>query len=412
MSHRRIAALAVLPLLVAASLPAQCGTDDGFAGGCCTLASPVFPTFPTITLGGLGASVSDCNLDCQWNVNVNLAPVQVLCDYWIFNASFTGGTTDPSIPSALLFAKYARTWSQNTPNGPAQVWRWLVNGDLPYTFPGGPPTSFCQAPFSTLAPFGLPAHFSGHIDYVNYCGTTLWEAAIVLTHLCSYEVHGPFSLRPLPLPAGLPARTYHFVAPSNFVFGPGPNPSGTVFGDAARESRLLGGYACHTENPIVQGQLNDVFQDCYCSLPGSPGPTNFRHQNLAFTSINNCGIASFAQSVPIPGLLPTGMRFQVIGSWTYAVGGPVYPGNTTVGCYNGVLVANSLCVAPVGFNPFHGVTGVGTVGGWGAISYTMPAPAFPMFEAIDLQNILTLPNLTPGLGVPFVADHVWSLNCL
>jgi hypothetical protein len=404
-----VAALAAFALV----LPSQaqfCGVDDGFVGPCCAPAAPAYPVFPTLTLGGLGGSFNNCNLDCQWNTTVTIAPNQVLCDYWLFGLSITGATpADPTIPGAVLLGKYARTWQELTPLGPIQVWRWLVNGDLPY---GALPSSatLCKYPFATMPPTFLPAHYSGNIDYAFNCATGTWEVSMALTHLCVYEVHGPLSAVPLPIPAVTPPRTYHFVAPANFVFGPGPSPVGPILADAERESNFITTpYTCLTENPIVQGFINDVFLDCHCGAPTPVTPPLYHHQNL-FATVVNCGVALPIISVPIAPVLPTGLRFQNIGAWIAVAGGQNYPGPMNIGHYMGLIDSPPMCIPPGALGTLNAVSGVGTVGGYGAFLYTSPAGTIPFMKSIDLGNILTLPSLLPALGTIYISDRVWSMN--
>jgi hypothetical protein len=410
--------LIVLLVAVAAAVsPAQaCGVDDGFVGPCCGPPSPSFPLFPTITLPGLGASFNDCNLDCQWHTNVTVIPTQVLCDYWVFGLSIVGtGFGDPSVPVGFLAAKYARTWQEFTPVGNLQVWRWLVNGDLVYAPPATPiPPSLCQVPFSASFPHFLPVHYMGHVDFAFNCTTSTWEVALALTHLCPYESHAPWSARPLPLSA-IPtadARTYHFVAPDNFTFGPGPGPDGPIVADAMRQSTLSfsAPYACISEDPVIQGVVAPAFDGCACEFvsPAGGNPSLYHHQTMTYTS-TNCGLLSLGNSIAVPGVLPAGFRELVIGSWSVGLPTRLYPGPSTVGLYNGILFAPPVCG---GGNIFHAVMGVGVVGGWGMTLFNSPTPGLVHFESIDLANILILPTLTAGLGALFLSDRVWSINTL
>jgi hypothetical protein len=405
MRVRTAAFAAFFSVLVVGIAPAQCGTDDGFMGPCCTPAAPVFPVFPTMTVLGQSAALQDCLPQCVWNTTNVVAPTQVLCDYWLFNLSITGGPADPSIPVATLFGKYARTWIELSPAGPMQVWRWLVNTDAFYVPSAVAPPNLCQIPFSALPPFNLPVHLQGHLDYAQVCSSGAWNVSFVLTHMCPFEAHAPFSARPLALPAGLPARTYHFVAPANFVFGPCPAPSGPILADAQRTTQLFPFYQCMTENPIVQGNLNTQFQDCICATTTGPPPL-YSHQNLN-AIVANCGFVSPINSLPIPGILPTGLRHLAIGTWVPIATAPIYPGPACVGMYIGVLTWNDVCPPP---GPgFHIVSGVGTVGGWPKVPFGAP-PGLIFNQAVDLANILLFPAFTPGIGALFVSDRVWSFN--
>lgn len=398
---------------VAAFVPAQfCFPDDGMAGPCCASVSSIVPALPAVTLPGVGASLLDCGVDCSWPTTTTVTPFQVLCDYWLFDLSILGATPfDPSFASALFFGKYARTWMELTPLGPVQVWRWIVNGEVAYAPPAPVfPPPFCKYPFSALPPFALPTHFQGHVDYARHCQTGVWEVALALTHLCPFEAHAPFSAYPLPIPAGTAGRTYHFVAPANFAFGPGPSPEGPVLGDAQRSSVLTPGlpYTCLAENPIVSGALTTSYCDCACAA-GAAGPATYHHQTLTAT-VANCGTSAPITLLPLPGFLPTGLRVHMFGSWVATPGAQLYPGTKHVGHYMGVVIQTDLCplvYAP--FGPINAVTGVGTAGGHPQVIATgLPATT----ESADLTNMLLFPSLTPGIGGYFVSDRVWSFNLM
>jgi hypothetical protein len=408
--------LAALSFAAAATLsPAQlCPQDDGFVGPCCAPPAPNFPAFPTLTVLGKGGSLNNCALDCQWNTVTTIAPTQVLCDYWIFNIGILGATpVDPTIPAGFMLGKYARTWVETGPLGPIQVWRWLVNFDAAYAQTGAILPAGCKYPFSVLPPFNLPAHYYGHLDYAFTCATGTWETSYVLTHLCPFESHAPFSAQPLPIPAGLPQRTYHFVAPGNFVFGPCPAPDGVILADAQRTSLLIPGtpYQCQTENPIVQGNLTTAFQDCVCGTGTAISPPIYSHQTLSAIVVN-CGVGQPVVSLPIPGILPTGLRHQAIGMWVPPTGGVMpYPGPECVGTYLGVVSFNDICPSPIVPPPFHIVSGTGTVGGYPMILFNAGI-TFPVFESVDIANMLLFPNLNMGVGGLFVSDRIWSFNTI
>lgn len=403
---------ALVLVLVAAAADAQfCSPDDGFSGPCCAPAAGALPAFPAMTLPGLGASLLECGVDCAWSTSVAITPIPALCDYWLFDFAIVGATPfDPTIPSSLLFGKYARTWLELTPVGPVQVWRFLVNGEVAYAPPAPVfPPPFCKYPFNALPPFALPTHFQGHLDYARHCQTGSWEVAMALTHLCPFEAHAAFSAYPMAIPPGVAPRTYHFVAPDNFAFGPGPSPEGPIIGDAQRSSLLVPGvpYTCLAENPIVGGALTTSYCDCACA--GPVGPATYHHQTLTAT-IANCGAATTMTLIPLPGFLPTGLRAHMFGSWTVVPGAQLYPGAKHVGHYMGVAVMTDLCPGTsAAFGPIHAVTGVGTAGGYPqVISTALPATT----ESADLSNMLVLPSLTPGLGGYFAADRVWSFNMM
>lgn len=403
-------------LLAVGTVPAQlCPQDDGFVGPCCAVPQPTFPAFPVLTVGGKGGSLNNCALDCQWPTVTTIVPTQVLCDYWIFNISIFGAAVvDPAIPAGFMLGKYARTWTEAGPAGPIQVWRWLVNMDAAYAPSGLVVPPGCKYPFSALPPFNLPVHYYGHLDYAFTCATGTWEVSYALTHLCPFESHAPFSAQPLPIPAGLPARTYHFVAPGNFAWVVSPAPSGAIIADSHRSSVIVPGipYQCQTESPIVAGNLVDAFQDCICAGPTPVVPPGrYTHQNLNAV-VANCGVAQPIASLPIPGILPTGFRYQSIGTWVPPALGPIpYPGNESVGTYLGVVTFNDLCPGLMSPGGLHIVAGTGTVGGYPMTLFNTTV-TFPVFEAVDIANIMLFPSLALGIGGLYVSDRVWSINTL
>jgi hypothetical protein len=423
--------LSSLFLVLAVAAVALTGTfgqcppsNDGFsAGACCTPATPNFPIFPTMTLNGVGACIRDCALESQFNTLTVLSPQQVLCDHWLIYLTITGPPSVAIVGNQFLVAKYARTWMEfpipGTP--PIQVWRFLVNGDLTYSLTTASGIG-CPVPLSAAPPFNLPVHFVGNVDYAFNCATGAWQVAYTLTHWCPTESHAPFSQRPIAAAAGWPKRTYHFVGPANFVFGPCPPPDGVVIAESARTSvGLLNPaipYTCLRETQIVQGGLNNVNQNCVCFDPTPIGPPpRYMHQTL--NTFEMCGgllapILNFAGfGVPF---MPTGLRALMLGSWVPVAGGGTYPGTKCVSIYLGILDSPGVCPPfppPPGSN-LHAVTGVGTTGGNMVQLFDAPTPAIAPLKFLDLQNMLVLTpfGFQVGFGSLFASEKVWNINTL
>ncbi len=402
-------------LVLPTSVWAQCGTDDGFRNGpCCVLANPTLPVFPPCQIAGTGACIRDCGVELQFNTGNLIIPQQVLCDYWFMQISVN--TAAFTLANQLLVAKYSRTWMEfPTTASPSQVWRFIVNGDVQYSSVAAGAVG-CPVPFSAVAPFNLPVHMIGHIDYVLNCATNQWTCSYSLTHLCETDMHASFSARPLPAAMTWPRRTYHLVAPANFNFNAlCPAPQGPIVADATRNSRFLGGvpYTCLNETPIQAGFLSTAGTNCDCFTPGGFVPPNRNvHQTLQFGAGCN-GVASGGGSIPIPGVLPTGLRATIVGSWINPTGALTYPGNECLTIYMGVLNYQPIC-SPIA-TPIHAVTGIGTTGGYPYQLFGGPAIAGTLPQFLDLVNMLIVAPpggapFSPGLGALFASDNVWSFN--
>ena len=400
----------------------QCFGNDGFSSGpCCMPATPNFPNFPVMTITGLGACIRDCGVESQFNTTATFAPVQVLCDHFLFNLSISGPPSVSIGGGNFLVGKYDRTWLEfpipGTP--PLQVWRFLVNGDLNY---GLTTTSAagCPIPLSAFPPFNLPVHYVGNIDYAFDCGSGGWQIAYTLTHWCPTESHAPFSQRPIAAAAGWAKRTYHFVGPANFAFTMCPPPDGTILAESCRQSRGLSNpaipYTCLNESQVFQGTLNNVNQNCPCFDPTPVGPPpRYRHQSLnAFEFCGGMGapIISFA-GFGIP-FMPTGLRALMLGGWLPVAGAGTYPGTKCVSVYLGIIEGPGVCPGPAPVLALNAVTGIGTTGGNAVQLFDAPTPAIALTEFLDLQQMLVLTpfGFTPGLGSLFASERVWQFNSL
>ena len=413
---KRVVSVVCIAAAFSTAILAQFAQGDGFSGGpCCSTAVGTLPAFPTVTVGGLGASINNCGLESQFDISATLAPVQVLSDYVLITLTIDAQPAF-SITNQLLAAKYARSWIEVSPTGAElQVWRFLVNGDLAYSAVA-PAAAGTKIPLSTLPPHNLPAHFIGNVDFAKNLGTGTWEISYTLSHFCPVESHATFSQRPIGDASTWANRTYHFVGPSNFTFDAFPSPSGPIAGESARLSvGIVSGapYTTFKETGIHRGLVVDNTLDC---VGGTGAPTanapRYHHQALMICN-EFCGNeAESIQSVPI-GLptIPTGLRGLGIGKFVPAAGSH-YPGEKYVSVYLGVLQSAGVCAAP-GSPSMHAVSGVATGGGNPVILFDLPLP-FNSWAALDLHdmNVLTPAGFTPGFGSLFGSERVWSFTLL
>jgi hypothetical protein len=162
-------------------------------------------------------------------------------------------------------------------------------------------------------------------------------------------------------------------------------------------------YQCVTELPVVQGNVQTLFQDCACSTAAVT--LRWSHQSLVGTVA--CGpVTSTFSPLPLPGTpFPTGFMSFSVGAWTCGAAAGIPPRELWVDF--GVLQYADPCVGGL---PFHIVTGV-TTRNPPSMLFSPVAPITTVF--MDLQNVLLLnPNLTvtPGWGRLFLSTEVWNLN--
>ncbi len=408
---------------ITADSTAQCFGNDGLSTGpCCAPSATNLPPFPPMQLGGRGACFNDCSLELQFPTQNVLISTQVLCDYLLVDFSLNSPSF--AMPNQVLVAKYARTWLEfPTPGAVTQVWRFVINGDLNYSNVA-PSAIGCPVPFSAVAPYNLPVNYFGHLDYALNCATGNWSCAYALTHFCPTDMHAPWSARPIAAASTWAKRTYHLVAPQNFDFTAFCEaPEGQIYGESARHSQLVPGlpYQCLNESPIHGGQLLTAQVLCACVGPSpTPPPSRYVFQTLNFQTACGFGVpqptTALGGTVPIPGILPTGLCGMVIGRWVQG-SVPSFPGDECVTCYLGVLNYTTPCPSPVGSNSFHLIGGDGTTGGFAAQLFDTNVPIIPNPEFMDLANMLVigspiLPPFTPGYGALFASDEVWSFNTL
>jgi hypothetical protein len=372
---------------------------------------------------GRGGVLRDCAVEFEFDVVTRFIPAKKSCDEWVFRFDTSSQNPAFAMDKQLLFGKYARTWKEfpNGPNGPViQVWRFLVNGDLTYSFPPVDPEGVAPpgvVPLSALPPYDLPVHFVGNVDYARNCITGEWEVAYTLTHFCPLEMHGPGSQQPLPV-STWPKRTYHFVGPRNFTFSDGAVPTGITVGQSWRNSTGYitnpgTRYKCFTKGKsfMIVPNLLTSFAECACT--DAPSTVwRYKHQTLFFVQQCGTGTTYFSNDVTLipTGLswIPTGLRAYVLGTWGPIIGG-TYPGPKTVSAYLGAMSAPPLCPSPQ--QPSANlVTGIGTTGGYQVEIFAV-SQNIAVLGSLDLQNMLvpTASGYAMGFGAAFVSERVWSL---
>ncbi|MEM7307253.1 MAG: hypothetical protein AAF682_11315 [Planctomycetota bacterium] len=384
-----------------AQVPCQLG-DDGFNTGCCDKPDPNLPDFPEVKVQGIYACLQDCDVDNAFKVDVKLSkPEFILCDTAVIGIEVAPLTPGGPIISGKLFAKYSRTWI-TTNSGNIQVWRFLLNGDWEY----GPSIGVFGCP---VPPYANPTHVIGSIDYscspISPFPTA--QVALNLSHLPGCIQYGPLSARPNPGGAQ-DDRSYHLVAPSNFVFGAGNDIAGPFKEEAVRSSSIGSSfpftYKCLSEAPVIEGEMASVFKNCLCtSLAGGP----WVHSEMK--GIVNCGGSQFGFNTVgnFDPVVPNGLAGLRLGRWV----GPSYPGDLELTVYVGYMQYEDPCVPVATVNPDR-VFGVGTAGVPGFLF----SPSFaPQKVFVDLQDSLVQSSFFPAFlnkiyGAPAYGSRVWNLN--
>jgi len=399
-----ILTLAAAASLSSAQVPCWQG-DDGFDTGCCNTPHPNLPDFPEVKVSGVYACMLNCDLDRAYKVDVKLSKLDFnLCDTAVAELNvFPVSLGAPTI-NAKIIAKYSRTWIDA--NTGQQVWRFLLNGDWQY----GPVigTFGCPTP-----PHANPSHSIGSIDYT--CDPTGpvpgTQVALNLSHMPGCLTHGPLSARPLLGGAAHNDRSYHLVAPSNFVFTAGNDIAGPFKEEAIRYSEpgslFPSTYKCLSEAPVIDGELTSVFKNCLCTtLSGGP----WVHSKLGGKVDCGGGSFGFGSVDGFDPVIPTGLAGYRLGSW---VGG-TFPGDVELTVYAGYMKYDNRCASDDQDEP-HRVFGVGTLGTAGYLFNTPSLQPEKVF--VDLQDSLvqspspTFPVvLKPLFGAPAWSSLVWNLN--
>lgn len=406
----RLRALLALGLCLVVTGPApaaQCPQPDALDGGpCCTLAVEKVPHFPRIAQPSLDICWLECGIDNIINCTAVWTPLNVQpstganCGYRLARLDLVdpAGVVKWTGNMRLL---YSRTWLEALPTGAtAQVWRFLVNGDLRSTTT----VAAVPCPMPPCAPaFGNRVHYNGYIDYAQDCGVAAPSTRIawMLTHACDAIDH--FAGFPR---AGAfhPDRSYTFVGPAaGFVPAPVGPIEATAF-SPFEATRRLRHPAAGTTGPILcefeeraSTIINPAGNLCLCTggFPLNP--------QWAFSNVNvngACGTNLVAAGGPF---LP-GFFSMSIGRWTNAA---VFPGVEDLRFNVADYTDTDPCTGAVTQKAFFGVT---TFGGFPAAQLlsTGPGGALPP-NFLDQASSVRLGG-GPILNVTSFSDQVLNLN--
>jgi hypothetical protein len=391
--------------------------DDNFNMGCCLPPLPNLPAPGPVTMTANYGVITGCAATYTATCQITFgAPLWLLCDAAYIPVTVSGLPNVANF-ATFVFAKYVRTWEETESSGlPVNVYRLLINGDFFFSGNTACLPGTCTPPVCA-APYGLPAHMVGHIDYT--CDTTNSAgmiAAFSLTHLPGVIQHGPFSTNSIPaLSTG--TTSYHLVGPAPFSFAPTPVPQGALTGDSARHSTLFVqpfNYFCHNETDVfLGGSLITANVNCLGTASGTP-----RYHHQFFTANYQCNLPVSFQSIPIPGtpIAATGMLGLNLGQYN---SGGVFPGQRSLVVNFGVVWNQNFSCSPVLFpiQVLTGVTTTSTIPGrpFGGIPGTPPPPPATTFA--DFQNCLPLSLWPSGGGLPVpgygglsLPDLVMSVN--
>ena len=261
--------------------PLPCGFPDNLDTdeACCDPAVPALPTFPDIDLQDMRYFTwRNCALSRNKEVCVDIGqptPVASECGYYDIPFTVrTCGAQANTLFSGTMIGIYARTFvetDKDQKNRPvAQVWRFLINGDLEVSqfvidrFGDNP-----NIPQSYKA-FGNQVHWHGYLDYRQKCDKSGdWSAEWVLNHDCDAYAHPKGSDR-----AGVfnRDRSFNMAGPSTFV------PSNDLIIDAAFDIQLesdgmrqlvldgegKSGGICYRDVPL-DGSASSGFDTCPCN---------------------------------------------------------------------------------------------------------------------------------------------------
>lgn len=399
--------LLICVMTLARVTPAQCAIGmDGFEWAtCCMQVQPGIlnlPTPPTLTIDGRWACLLDCDLEQDYTVNTtvsfNWSPY---CDYALINLTATPTSAGAPFLGGFAYAKYSRTWTETDSAGiTSQVWRFLINGDWQVSG-----TAPCPAPPSASI---MPVHMHGFIDYI--CDPSLgWTCRLNINHLKGCWSHAWWSTRPLTGALAGNQRSYHLVAPSNFVFTPHAAPSGPIVGESIRANVLTWSpfnYECRGEARVASGTLGNVGSpECNsCTTVPAGASTPYQHQNLTGTSFCGSTPTPFS-SMPFGALLPGGLLSMALGHWMTA------DGPLEVTTYFGLMNYTAPCT---GEGPMHIVAGAATTLPLGVFANTFaPVGGTPltMSTVLDLGNARLFPPFTTApWGSPYATSILWQLG--
>ncbi|MEQ8767891.1 MAG: hypothetical protein RL885_28565 [Planctomycetota bacterium] len=326
MKTRFASLLALSLLLTAGTASAQlCYGPDGLSGPCCTQTNVNIPTFPAVSLSGLGIRWTDC-VPGSATATIDLsATANVQCGVQIaqLEVRAPGGGL---VMAGAARLDYVRTWTEIDDNDQQmQVWRFLLKTELnagPAANPGGPIVPSCLA----NSPY---AFYYGYIDYARRCqGQQSLQVAIGLFHGCDRLSHLPGVSA---IPGNFhPRDSWALVGPNSgsnpFVPTPISPISGDVAGGSFRNVDVNGG-PCRTEDPVAKGKLETLIQGCLCAPSLIPTQYAAQKLNVQGTCPNPAGGVTQLDSIATPAPLPWQHMITIsLGEWTGAGAGTSYPG--------------------------------------------------------------------------------------
>ena len=389
----------------------QClGPDNLDSGTCCQQVNATLPTFPQISMQGLGVCWNNCAPQAQNPLSVAwTAPTSTVCaEYFSTLTVVPGG--GPALTGTMKL-DYTRTWYEpGTAGTPVQVWRFAAKADL--AVPPGSTSVVCPIP-GCLPPAGNQptAFFYGYVDYAQDCGTLTFQNSLVLYHACDFFIHtAGFSSRP---GSYHPTSTYGIIAPHTsaqpFVPANLPHPSGPLTGEALRTTgTALGIASCINQDQLAGGALTFLAQGCVC--PFGPAPAQYTINLPAGngTCVNSAGLSSAFSAtlfnwpvIPWPYMVSAS-----IGSWSNPA---VWPGTEDVWVNEGLFRYYDSCTQLDYFEVFYGAS---TDNGWPTFPVTPGSLVTQKF--VDLagnwRKTLPGPNNLPLMGNSRPTNHLIYVN--
>lgn len=391
------------------------GPDNLNNGPCCQPVQSNLPLFPPASLPGCTICWTNCTPTGQNNVKIAIGtPVPFHCGQYQAPINVADGTTGAAILQGMLQLDYTRTWSELSPGGPLQVWRFVAKVDLSPVVGTTTPNP-CMVP-PQLAPTGpyQTAFYYGYMDYSMLCGQLAMQQSLVLFHGADHFQHKPgLSSRPTLGPGGFhPNRSYAIVAPHTaaqpFLPMNLPAPGGALVNEAMRNTNnpFVPGL-CTVEDRISLGNLAPVGQGCFAPFAVAPPQYTIRVFNGQGSCPNAAGLlAQFsAQNIAFPTLPWVFLVTTSIGTWTNPT---LWPGNEAVWVDEGLFRTRDVCAGGDNYEVYYGAS---TQMGF-PINTTVPVT--PNYSFIDIADNYSTPAAGPYplplLGHVMKTEHLIYAN--
>lgn len=391
------------------------GPDNLNNGPCCQPIQANLPQFQPASLPGCTICWTNCSPSGQNNVKISVGvPIPFNCGQYQAPISVADGTTGLPILGGMLQLDYTRTWSEATPTGPIQVWRFVAKVDLSPSTAAGTPNP-CMVP-PQLFPTGpyQTAFYYGYMDYSVPCGAIAQQQSLVLFHGADHFQHKPgLSSRPQITAAGFhPNRSYAIVAPHTAAqpFMPMnlPAPGGPLVNEAMRNTQNpFAPGLCTVEDRISLGNLIPVGQGCFAPFAVAPPQYTIRVFNGQGSCPNTAGlVASFsAQNIAFPTLPWVFLVTTSLGTWTNPT---VWPGNEAVWVDEGLFRTRDVCNGVDAYEVYYGAS---TQMGFPVTSAPGVTPNYSFIDIADNYSTpVTGPNLLPILGHVMKTEHLIYAN--